>query len=135
MKYNVKSPIERFLSKIVILENDCWEWGASKNHKGYGQFGVDGKMLKSHRFIFEYYYGQICPDLVIDHLCQNRGCCNPIHLELVTNKENLHRSKMIRTHCRKGHLITDETIYLHNGYRHCKICRNEASCRRLLIVQ
>ena len=67
--------IEKFLLKISVADSGCWEWTAAQNHNGYGYFGVNGKMKRAHRFIYKYYYGVICPDLVIDHLCRNKIMC------------------------------------------------------------
>ncbi len=131
------STIERFLKKIKILDNGCWEWVASKNPNGYGQFGANGTHpISSHRFIYEYYHGSICPDLTIDHLCRNRACVNVNHLEQVTMKVNVLRGNTItainsrKTHCIHGHEFTPENTYIRKeGKRNCKACTLE-SCRR-----
>jgi len=121
----VRPVIERFLTKINVVENGCWEWTDFLNN-GYGQFKVEGIILRAHRFIYEYYYGEICPDLTIDHLCRNKRCVNPLHLEQVTNQENTQRAKNDRTHCRNNHLITAKnTHYAPNGSRVCRDCRKE----------
>ena len=131
------SEIEKFLKKIIINQNDCWVWIASKTHDGYGQFCIPNKKIyRAHRFIFEYYYGQICPDLTIDHLCRNRACVNPLHLEQVTIKVNVLRGNTItalnhqKTHCIHGHEFTPEnTTIRKDGRRNCKICRHENQIR------
>lgn len=69
----------------------CWEWQLVKL-RGYGQMKYKGKMGAAHRFFYQRYKGPIPPDLEIDHLCQNRGCVNPDHLEAVSRKENNRRS-------------------------------------------
>ena len=86
-------------------------------------------MIGIHRFIYEYYHGTICPDLTIDHLCKNKKCGNPLHLEEVTQRENtLRGNKMIlafsqKTHCPQGHPYDKEnTIYRKTGGRKCKAC-------------
>lgn len=128
------SVIERFLEKIVIFENGCWNWEACKNQYGYGLIKIKKVSTLSHRFIYEYYYGQLCPDLEIDHLCRNRACCNPLHLDQVTHKVNLLRGDTInainarKTHCPQGHKYTSENTYIdYKNARRCKICRKEQS--------
>jgi len=123
-------PIQRFLGKINISKNSCWEWKASKNKCGYGCFTIKNKAYLSHRFIFEYYHGQICPDLTIHHICNNRSCVNPKHLKQVPIKENIFYSPFTiasinskKTHCPQGHEYTPENIYIQKGGKYCKICK------------
>jgi len=86
---------ERFWSKVALAEDDaCWEWLASKGGEGYGQIkagGADRRMLGAHRVAWELLAGPIGDSLVIDHLCRNRGCVNPRHMQPVTNGENVRR--------------------------------------------
>jgi hypothetical protein len=100
---NDKHTVSKFLSKIVYKENDCLEWTASITNWGYGQFSIyNGSMklapVKAHRFAFALANGfDALPDgsissgndkLVINHICHNRKCVNPNHLEVVTDLEN-----------------------------------------------
>ena len=127
----MKPIIERFLSKIRILENGCWKWEGWKNRNGYGQISLKGKGILTHRFIFEYYHGDINPKLTIDHLCNNTSCANPKHLKEATYKENILRGNGLaalnsrKTHCKQGHEFTPENIYITpiNG-RSCRTCEN-----------
>lgn len=120
--------IERFLEKISVADNGCWEWLGAKS-RGYGTLRLNNKTILAHRFIYEYYNGSICPDLTIDHLCRNRACCNPLHLEQITSRLNILRGIGIaainfrKTHCPKGHEYTEENTYISpNKKRSCLTC-------------
>jgi len=88
---NCKSPIDRFISKIIISPNNCWEWQGSKTKEGYGRFALDKIMIMAHRFSYEYHVRYIPENLEIDHICKNKSCVNPSHLEAVTHKVNVSR--------------------------------------------
>ncbi len=127
----LKPTIERFLEKISFVENGCWEWTSTKSGNGYGQFWFNKKMHNSHKISYEFFLGDIPTGLEIDHLCRNRICCNPSHLEAVTHKENTLRGIGItainfkKTHCKNGHEFTPENIYVSKeGFRYCVICRS-----------
>jgi len=125
--------LERFLSKINVVESGCWEWTGCKNNQGYGQIKVDDKGIKTHRFIYEYYHGNINPELEIHHKCYNRSCCNITHLEEKTHKENIididssapSAINTRKTHCIYGHKFTPENTYLLRRKRKCKTCIKE----------
>ena len=82
---------ERFESKYKINpETGCWGWTAGTNHNGYGQFWVDGKMVKAHRLSYELYTRPIPEGMKALHTCVgNRKCVNPDHLYLDTQKQNM----------------------------------------------
>lgn len=121
--------IDRFFSKVNKTK-DCWEWTASLNHNGYGQFQFEGKCRRAHRWIYEHEVGKIPDGMVIDHLCRNRKCVRIEHLEVVTNAENIrrgrsgvdnnHQSK--KTHCPRGHEYSRTNG---SGKRVCRPCANE----------
>lgn len=82
--------IERLHLRSVIDDNGCWVWQGSTNQGGYGHFRDGPVLVQTHRFAYEYYRGQIPEGLVLDHLCRNRRCCNPEHLNAVTTSGNIH---------------------------------------------
>ena len=91
-----------------------------------------GKHFLAHRMIYELLVGPIPDGLEIDHLCRNRGCVNPGHMEPVTHRENLMRGDTVaaanpaKTHCIRGHPYDDENTYRYGSHRYCRAC-NKAS--------
>lgn len=107
---------------------DCWLWdGAINSRTGYGVFRLnDGVMRYSHRAAYEATVGPLADGFVIDHTCRNPACCNPAHLEQVTQAENMRRYGERRTECRRGHDLTvADAFYVKptTGTRECRECR------------
>ena len=137
----VGSPEERFWAKVDAF-GDCWEWTAYKNKDGYGIFRPGNKrtMIRAHRFSWMILVGNIPPDKELDHLCRNRGCVNPDHLEPVTHRVNMSRTDLPtkalqrltaqRTHCPKNHPYSGENLLMDNGARRCRTCKNNGQNAR-----
>lgn len=113
----------RFLPKVRRAEG-CWEWLGKHNKKGYA---IYGKTL-AHRVAYRLDRGEIPGGTEIDHLCRNRGCVNPAHLEAVSHAVNVARAK--RNECRNGHPYIAGSFYVRrNGRRTCKRCRQASKLR------
>jgi hypothetical protein len=124
-----RTALERFVCKIEFTENGCWNWTASLS-RGYGRFTVNGKNIYAHRWSYQQTNGEIPEGMVLDHLCSNRRCVNPEHLEVVTQSENLSRSKTTwyslnkaKTHCVNGHPFDKVNTQIQKGgRRRCREC-------------
>ncbi len=122
--------LNRFLAKVrVNPDTGCWEWTSWRDRYGYGCISIGGKRnQKAHRVAYQLYKGQLTDGLQIDHLCRNRGCVNPDHLEEVTPRENTLRSQSVaginarKTHCVNGHAFISANIYTESTGRK-RVCR------------
>lgn len=127
------TPSERFWSKVELAEGDCWEWAAYRCPDGYGRFSVSrSQRVQAHRYSYEAMVADIPPGLTIDHLCRNRACVNPYHLEPVSVRVNTLRGDTIqarnaaKTRCDHGHEFTPANTYMSLGrYRKCRACARE----------
>ena len=121
------------LCRADISGDECWEWQGYVTHYGYGTYGHDNYM--AHRVVYELFNEQLESNMFLDHLCRNRKCVNPSHLEPVTLVENVMRGESIhaknarKTHCKRGHEFTKANTYIHpkRGHRHCKSCMKSAN--------
>ena len=120
-----------FFRRIVAGPNGCHVWTGATTSSGYGLVVRLGQVIVTHRVAYELMFGPIPELLVIDHLCRNRLCANPRHMEPVTSGENVLRgiSPSARnarmTECDKGHPFDDENTYVCRGRRHCRTCRRD----------
>lgn len=114
----------------------CWEWTGSRTLGGYGHLRRPGGTFDyAHRVAYTHERGPIPDGLVIDHLCRNRACCNPDHLEPVPHRTNVARGMApygIRTTCKYGHDITKpQNVYTApKGDRRCRICMDISNRER-----
>ena len=109
----------------------CWLWTGGKVRRGYGRFYLNSTATMAHRFAYEAAIGPIPEGLQIDHLCRTTACCNPAHLEAVTQRENILRGNGMgarwaaRTHCKNGHSLAGENLLIRpDGSRRCRVCAN-----------
>jgi hypothetical protein len=123
--------LRRFFRKVRIERGGCWEWIGHRNHDGYGGFWLPDLQMKttSHRVAFAWFVRTPKPREVVDHLCRNRSCVNPAHLEAVTQSVNLKRGAgaFLRPFCKKGHALTGDNIrtitnYRGEVFRRCQTC-------------
>lgn len=125
---NQHTPLElRFWRSVDVRKPDeCWPWigRLTKGRgQGYGQLNVDGKPTGAHRVSWELSHGRPLGDLHIDHICMNKRCVNPAHLDACTPQENTARWGASIVACPSGHAYTDENTRTDvRGKRHCRAC-------------
>lgn len=119
---------EKFWLKVYPV-GDCWEWMGSRLPNGYGHCVLDGVYFPSYRMAYELAVGPIPLGLEIDHLCRNRACVRPSHLEVVDHRTNILRGDTFaarqakQTHCLRGHELSGDNLITRKNHRSCKTCR------------
>ncbi len=135
------TPEERFWAK-VDADGDCWIWTGAIGTHGYGVFCETGvrsgqrKTMTAHRYAYQLLVGPIPEDMTLDHLCRNRPCLNPDHLEICALAENIRRAikgrkfpnrkpKPVRAQCKEGHPMSGDNLYVTpRGVRVCRTCQS-----------
>lgn len=125
-EFSFVEPMHRFMNSIEV-SGKCWLWQKGTDVNGYGQFSIRGVMLKAHRFIYEVYENKIPADKEIDHLCRQKNCVNPEHLEAVPHSVNMKRISLSMSSCRAGHEYNEVNTrnYLNKQgklIRTCRVC-------------
>lgn len=126
----------RFVAKVRHEDRGhetlCWIWTANRYTDGYGQFKLDGRPQRAHRVAYEAMVGLIPEGHALDHLCRVPLCVNPLHLEPVTQPENLRRRDAALTACVNGHPYDEDNTGIRpDGRRRCRACHREAQRRYL----
>ena len=129
----------RFMERFTVGDG-CWEWTASRTSAGYGNLRLTDRNVYAHRASYELFVGPIPAGLQIDHLCRNRACVRPDHLEPVTQQENIRRgmggeSSRSKTHCPQGHPYDEANTRIGRRgdgtqFRLCRTCERERDRRR-----
>ena len=134
----------RFYRAAAYMPGECWRWPLRIGVGGYGRYtisksGKRNKVIHAHRLIYQGIYGKLKPGVVLDHLCRNRWCVNPFHLDPVDKKTNTLRgtspaaNNARKTHCKQGHpfdvvLKVKKKLGIRSR-RDCSICRRERARR------
>lgn len=122
---------EFFLHRLLrsaVRQGDCWKWSGAKTPPGYGKLWVNGRCIYAHRLSYVIFKGTINNGREIDHLCKNKSCINPDHLEVVAHIVNLERAMVptiinrLKTHCIRGHEFTENNTRRIGHWRICREC-------------
>lgn len=129
--YRYTDDRDRITLNVTETEVGCWKWNGCLADNGYVRLMVRHQLVYGHRFAYEVFVGPIPDGLTIDHLCRNRACVNPAHLEPVTQRVNSLRApgtiasiNAAKTKCLRDHEFTPENTYVTpDGRRVCRTCQ------------
>lgn len=127
-----RSTEDRFWEKVDRRsDEECWEWQASLTPEGYGQFHYEGAWIGAHRASYAMHFAAMSTvENQVDHLCRNRRCVNPAHLELVPRAVNTRRAGRSKKVCKRGHEYTPDNTIWQGSSRSCRACtRLKVPCR------
>lgn len=123
----------RLMSRLRV-EGECWVWTGCRNPGGYGHMRVNGRVEKAHAVaVFLRHGADVLRAETVNHLCFNRLCCNPDHLQVASKWENtLHGASpsahhAAKTHCQNGHALEGENIAPRSDGRRCRECKRISS--------
>ena len=136
--YDLPTVMDRVTESVTIdPDTGCWVWNKSLERNGYARMSVGHKVEGVHRITYKERHGFIPDGFEIDHLCRNRACCNPDHLEAVEHRENLMRSPIAaarinseKAKCNRGHELSGDNLAIDAlGYRSCRACSRIRTAR------
>lgn len=129
------TPTATLLKRKIAEVKGCWIWQGETSNNGYGRTSIrvssgNWKRESAHRAAYLAFVGEIPKGLTLDHLCRNKLCVNPKHLEAVTQKENSFRAPNYvgnRTYCPSGHEYSEDNTYTNKNTnkRTCRACHRE----------
>lgn len=130
------------LMSRILIDDGCWTWGGWHSPEGYGFMRSQGRDQPAHRVVYEFLREPIPDGLILDHLCRNRGCVNPWHLESVTTAVNIRRGtsppalNVHKTYCPQGHPYDESNTYWSAASgRRCKVCNRAAARLRMRAIR
>lgn len=125
-----------FYSYVEFRPGSCWLWQGGLDIGGYGFFRIKGRPHQAHRVAYMLSRGAIPAGLQLDHLCRERRCVNPVHLEAVSQWENIRHGTSfsakhaVKTHCLRGHPLSGPNLIAAPRKRECRSCRQMRDRRR-----
>lgn len=126
---NMQNKIEYAHCDVADLDPKCWNWTGARSSRGYGSVGHQKRVWSTHKLAYILLVGEVPDGLQIDHLCRNKRCCNPAHLEAVTGKVNCERTEAAqKTRCAQGHPLVPPNLLIKKRksgltIRNCRVCQ------------